>query len=76
MGQVADTVDSQDELVSVIIPAFNAETTIDATLRSARSQSYRNLEIIIVDDGSTDRTRAIVERHTALQPPAARDTGP
>jgi len=40
------------ELVSVVIPAFNAETTIDETLRSVRSQSWRELEIVVVDDGS------------------------
>jgi glycosyltransferase involved in cell wall biosynthesis len=39
------------ELVSVIIPAHNARDTIDETLRSVRAQSYRALEIIVVDDG-------------------------
>ena len=50
-------------LVSVVIPAFNAEATIDETLRSVRSQSHDQLEIIVVDDGSTDDTLAIAERH-------------
>jgi glycosyltransferase involved in cell wall biosynthesis len=52
-------------LVSVIIPAFNAEKTIDATLMSARRQTYESLEIIIVDDGSTDGTALIAHRHAA-----------
>lgn len=52
-------------LVSVVIPAFNAEATVDETLRSVRSQSHRELEIIIVDDGSTDNTVAVVRRHLA-----------
>ncbi|MCK1757340.1 glycosyltransferase family 2 protein [Bradyrhizobium sp. 137] len=52
-------------LVSVVIPAFNASATIDETLRSVRSQSHRELEIIVVDDGSTDNTVAVVQLHTA-----------
>lgn len=52
-------------LVTVIIPAFNAATTIDETLRSVRAQTYRDLEIIIVDDGSNDATPQIVQRHCA-----------
>jgi glycosyltransferase involved in cell wall biosynthesis len=52
----------------VVIPAFNASATIDETLRSVRSQSHRELEIIVVDDGSTDDTVAIVQRHVAQDP--------
>lgn len=51
-------------LVSVIIPAFNASNTLDATLRSVRDQTHRALEILVVDDGSIDDTAAIVDRHT------------
>jgi glycosyltransferase involved in cell wall biosynthesis len=46
-------------LVSVVIPAFNAEKTLPATFKSAAEQTYRALEILIVDDGSVDRTAAI-----------------
>ena len=46
-------------LVSVIIPAFNAETTLAETGHSALSSTYPDIEVIIVDDGSTDRTPAI-----------------
>ena len=53
-------------LVSVIVPAYNAAQTIDETLRSARYQTHRDLEILVVDDGSTDATPAIVARHAAL----------
>ena len=52
-------------LVSVVIPAFNASSTIDETLRSVRYQSYEQLEIIVVDDGSTDDTVGIAQRHAA-----------
>ena len=51
-------------LVSVIVPAYNAALTIDETLRSVRTQTYSDLDIIVVNDGSTDGTLAIVERHT------------
>jgi glycosyltransferase involved in cell wall biosynthesis len=56
---------SEYDLVTVVIPAFNAVRTIDETLRSVRSQTHRHLEILIVDDGSTDATPQIVERHVA-----------
>ena len=54
------------ELVSVIIPAFNAQATLDETLRSVRGQTHKHLEILVVDDGSKDGTPAIVEQHAAL----------
>ncbi|HVJ09355.1 MAG TPA: glycosyltransferase [Acidisarcina sp.] len=48
-------------LTSVVIPAYNAERFIERTLRSALQQTYSNLQVIVVDDGSTDTTRAIAE---------------
>ena len=50
-----------EQLVSVIIPAYNAETTLIETLRSVRAQTHNSLEIIVVDDGSKDRTRDVAE---------------
>jgi glycosyltransferase involved in cell wall biosynthesis len=55
-------------LVSVIVPAWNAAGTIDATLRSVRAQTYSPLEIVVVDDGSTDGTASVVEAHGADDP--------
>jgi glycosyltransferase involved in cell wall biosynthesis len=49
------------ELISVIIPAFNAATNIRQTLDSVRIQTYQNFEVIVIDDGSSDNTTAIVE---------------
>jgi glycosyltransferase involved in cell wall biosynthesis len=50
------------ELVSVIMPAYNAEKTIEKSIRSILMQDYRELEMIVADDGSTDSTPGIVER--------------
>ena len=55
-----------DVSVSVIVPAFNMELFIEECLRSLFEQTVDDLEIIVVDDGSTDRTRDIVE---SLVPP-------
>ena len=46
-------------LVSVIIPVWNREATLAAAIRSVRDQDYRPIEIIVVDDGSTDRSAEI-----------------
>lgn len=46
-------------LVSVIVPAYNAASYLRETLESAIAQSYDNLEILVIDDGSTDETAQI-----------------
>lgn len=50
-------------LVSVILPVFNGEEFIGQAVESALSQTYQQLEIITVDDGSTDGTRAILDHY-------------
>ncbi len=50
-------------LVSVVIPAYNAVTFLGATLDSVLTQSYPNLEIIVVDDGSTDATPHLLDTY-------------
>lgn len=49
--------------VSIIIPVFNGESFIGRAIESCLSQVYTNLEIIVVDDGSTDRTASIVDKY-------------
>ncbi len=48
--------------VSVVIPLFNKEAYIEQTLRSVMNQSYKNIECLIVDDGSTDNSVNIVNK--------------
>lgn len=57
-------------LVSVIIPAWNAEATLAETLAAVAAQTYRHLEIIVVDDGSTDRTPEIAASFCTSEPRA------
>jgi glycosyltransferase involved in cell wall biosynthesis len=54
------SIESSSPLVSVIIPAYNAAAHVEAALRSALSQTYEHLEVIVVDDGSKDGTVDIV----------------
>ena len=53
---------NNEPLVSILIPAHNSEDSIGDTLRSALGQTWLNTEIIVVDDGSTDRTAEVVRR--------------
>jgi len=48
--------------VSVIVPAYNEAASIAATIRSLVDNDYPELEVIVVDDGSTDGTAEIVHR--------------
>lgn len=54
--------------VSVIVPAFNAAGTIKDTLRSALAQTLQDIEVIVVDDGSTDETVRVVARMAERDP--------
>ena len=51
-----------EPLISVIVPVFQGERLIEGAVRSVLSQSYRNLEVIVVDDGSTDATLVKIQK--------------
>jgi len=48
--------------VSVLMPTYNAESTIDEALSSILAQTLKDIEIIIVDDGSTDNTLSLINK--------------
>lgn len=56
------------QLVSVIVPIYNAQKYLDQCLLSIRKQTYENLEVICINDGSTDDSLAIMRRHAEADP--------
>lgn len=58
--------DKQEKIVSIIIPVYNAEKCLGYCLNSIASQTYRNLEIILVNDGSTDDSLKICNNYAFL----------
>ncbi len=58
--------ENMQDLISIIIPCFNAGKTIARTLNSVREQDYKNLEIIIVNDGSKDNTLEVANKYANL----------
>lgn len=55
-------------IISVIVPAYNVEAWIKNCLKSVCDQTYRDLEIIVIDDGSTDRTGEIIDLYAKKDP--------
>src|SRR5262249_883170 len=52
---------AEDALVSIVIPVHNGERFISRTLASALAQTYHPIEVLVTDDGSTDRSAALIE---------------
>lgn len=52
-----------DKIISIIIPVYNVEEYLEQCLDSIQSQTYKNLEVILVNDGSTDGSKEICERY-------------
>ena len=67
---------SEPLLISIVIPAFNAETTLAESLESVQSQTFADFEVVIVDDGSTDGTPGIARRFCAGDPRFSLMVGP
>jgi glycosyltransferase involved in cell wall biosynthesis len=63
-------------LVSVVIPAFNAEHQLEPTLRSVLAQDYAPFEVIVVDDGSEDATAAVAARFPEVRCVTQENAGP
>lgn len=55
-------------LVSVIIPVYNRQNMIGGLLEALKQQTYKNLEIICIDDGSTDQSKSIIRRYMETDP--------
>lgn len=55
-------------MISVIVPAYNLENYIARTLDSILTQTYKDIEIVIVDDGSTDSTGEIIDKYSEKYP--------
>ena len=53
-------------IVSVVIPVYNIEGYIEKCLKSIVNQTYKNIEIIVVNDGSTDKSQNIIDSFKAL----------
>ncbi len=55
------------DLISIVISTYNAEAYIEETLISILAQTYHNIELVVVDDGSSDGTLQILEKYQALR---------
>ncbi len=58
----------QNFLVSVIVPVYNVEPYIDKCVRSIQKQTWQNLEILLIDDGSADRSGILCDRYARKDP--------
>ena len=52
-------------MVSIIVPVYNVEAYLERCIESLLGQTYRNIEIILIDDGSDDASKEICDRYAA-----------
>lgn len=57
-----------NNLISIIIPAYNIEAYLGATLDSVLAQTYSHIEVVVVNDGSKDGTAAVLDHYAAMDP--------
>ena len=55
-------------LVSILIPCYNGEKYLDRSIKSALNQTYKNIEIVIGNDGSTDKSLEIIQKYQQQYP--------
>lgn len=55
-----------DKLISVVVPIYNVENKLERCLDSLKNQIYKNIEILLINDGSPDNSREICLKYTTL----------
>ena len=54
-------------MISVVVPVYNAELYVDGCICSVLAQTYSDFELVLVDDGSTDRSGTICDAYATLE---------
>lgn len=55
---------NDEDLISIIVPVYNVEKYLEQCLESLLNQTYKNIEIIVVNDGSTDQSLDILKKYS------------
>ena len=57
---------SNESMISIVLPVYNGERYLKKSIESCLNQSYRNWELLIIDDGSTDRSAEIAKEYVQI----------